>query len=458
MNKKGVIPVRNKGVISAKAEGLAVRQTGIQDQRKHLAVSFPSPLSRGQASRESSPSGNSCFRKAFTIIELLISIAITALIGSAIYFMLSSALESWEYARDQLALQKVLSETIDEVLSGSAASYGLRDSLEILTAEKTKVEFVPPWTDDTHTVAGEDFIYTLNRKRKPGTAIPIGEMKLPETDKYKIIPLREIEGEDREVSQVRLGLIAPRGSLLKFTYHPDPAANSDSIKTIWWDADNKQVYLENDGNIENLSRNPFDVQITNMEMRYYDNANNLVTKFARVDKRDLDMITGVEIFMEARLGQYKQSLISFVNLRNAPMRSGYLLLKKDMRFPIPDSKTIHTLLIGNICGVSSGDQLQVEAKPEQGKVWRLTIDFSRLKTADPKIESYTIEYPPGHPVYTEYPRRSIDVGMDLLSLGSGGLYDYDDDDDVDDSVLLEGDVMFRVTKMDIEGAGIFVKP
>ena len=50
------------------------------------------------------------------------------------------------------------------------------------------------------------------------------------------------------------------------------------------------------------------------------------------------------------------------------------------------------------------------------------------------------------------------MGLNLLTLGTNGLYDYDDDEDIEDFVVLEGDVMLEVTKMDIEGAGLFVRP
>jgi len=397
-------------------------------------------------------------KKAFTLIELLISIAITTIIVGAVYLSLNTALETWGYSRDQLALQKVLSQTIDEVLNGNAAIYSIKDSLEILAAGGERIEFVPPWTDDTHSVAAKNFIYTLNRKVKPGTAVPIGELKLPESKKYRLVPVRKIELDDSEISQVRLGLAAPLGSDLRFTYQPDPKSNSDVVKAVWWDPEVKQVYCEDSEGIENISRNPFGVEITKMIFRYYDNTNKLVTDYAWVDQRDLNIITGVEVYMEAKLGQYTQTLISFANLRNSPMRSGYLTLREGTRLPIADSYNIHTLLLTNLSGVSSGDELQIEAVPRSGKSWRVKIKFQKTGRSKAKIESYTVEYPPQHPVYTEYPRSSIDVGLNLLSLGANGLYDYDDDQDIEDFVLLEDDVVLEVTKMDIEGAGLFVRP
>ena len=396
--------------------------------------------------------------RAFTLIELLISIAITTIIVGAVYFSLDTALESWGFSRDQLALQKVLSEVMDEVINGTSAVYGARDSMEVMAAGKSRIEYVPPWTDDTHSVATKNFVYTLNRRIKPGTAVPIAEIRLPESRKYQLVPIKKIESEDADISQVKLGLAAPLGSELRFTYHPDAKTHADTVKAVWWDPEAQQVYSEDTEGIENISRNPFGVKITNMRLRYYDNSNNLITDFEWVDSKDINVITGVEVYMEAELGQYSQSLISFASLRNAPMRAGYLALREGTRLPVPDSQNIHTLLLTNISGVSSGDEIQIELVPRSGKPWRVKVKFQKKAGGKAKIESYTIEYPQQHPVYTEYPRTGVSIGLNLLALGANGLYDYDDDEDIEDFVILEGDVTLEVTKMDCEGAGLFVRP
>src|SRR3989338_1927121 len=97
-------------------------------------------------------------KRGFTLIELMISIAIVGIIAGAIYASMDTALESWSYSRDRLSLQKVLSETMDAVTSGAPGEYGLKDSLEIIAASKTRLEFVPPWIDAAHTAGGADFI------------------------------------------------------------------------------------------------------------------------------------------------------------------------------------------------------------------------------------------------------------------------------------------------------------
>ncbi|MCK5306066.1 MAG: type II secretion system protein [Candidatus Omnitrophica bacterium] len=394
----------------------------------------------------------------FTLIELLISIAIAGLITAVIYFSFSTALDIWEYSSDQLALQKVLGEAIDETANGTPISFGLRSALEIKAAGPGYVEFVPPWTDDIHRVVTSNFIYTLNRKIKPGTALPIGEVKLPETEEYRFISVVKVESEDTSASRVKIASAVPVGSQLRFTYHPDSKANADVVKTIRWDAEKGQIYSEYKGERLILSRNPFGVKITDMRLRYYDNTNNPITSFEWVDMKDLSLISGVEIFIEARLGQYSLSLINFANLRNAPLHSGYFLLSENTRIPIPDSRNVHTLLLSNFSGVSNGDILQIEATPHSGKSWRLKVEFGRRGLTKPIIESYTIEYPVGYPIYTEYPRSGIDLGLNLLTIGANGLYDYDDDADMEDFVLLEGEVMLEVKSMDIDGAGLFVRP
>ena len=398
-------------------------------------------------------------RRGFTLIELLMSIAIAGLITAATYFSLDTALDSWGYSHDRLALQKVVSEVMKEVINGAPGDeYGIRDNLEVVTAGLERVVFTPPWTDDTHSVASENFIYRLNRKVKPGTGVPIGEIRLPESRKYQIIPVKIVELEDSDVSQVQLGIAAPLGSDLRFTYHPD-AKGAGVTRKIWWDSDAQEVYLEDANGIESISKNPFGVKIVDLQFRYYDNTNTLVSDREWLDQRDLNMITGVEVYMVAKLSEDKlQSLINFVNLRNAPMRSGYLPLRQGTRIPVPDSENIHTLLLSNISGVSSGDELELEIEPEAGKSWRINLKFEHVSLTKSTIDSYTIEYPIARPVHTEYPRTKVEDGLDLLTVGPNGLYDYDDDNDIEDFVLIKGKAMLRVVKMDVEGAGLFMRP
>jgi len=381
------------------------------------------------------------------------------IIASSVYFAVDGALESWGYCRDQLSLQKVLTESMDQVISGTAKSYGLKDCLEIVAAGKTRMEFVPPWVDDTHASAPRDFIYTLNHRLKAGAAVPIGEIRMPETNKWRLVPVQMTAVEDTETTQVKLGLSVPEYSELRFVYHPDWVNEPDAVKKVIWDAKSKELLMDDGDKIESISKNFFNVEITKVEFKYF-TTNNEPVAFSGdwVDEADLQVITGVEVNVEAKLGDQTQKLVRFVNLRNAPIRTGYLTLRKGMKIPIPDSKAVRALSITNFSGVGNNDTLQLEVLPRVGDSWKITIEFEQIGKSRPVIKKIDVEYPPQRSVITDYPRSTIDLGVNLMLLGPDGLYDYDDDEDVEDVMVMEGDVVLYVSEMTIEGAGLFVRP
>ena len=388
----------------------------------------------------------------------MVSIALIVIIVSTVYFAVNGALDSWSWCRDQLSLQKVLTETMDSVISGTSRSFGLKDSLEITSAGRTRMEFVPPWVDDTHSSAPREFTYTLNRRLKAGASVPIGEIRMPETSLWKLVPVQKVPLEDDETTEVKLGLSVPEGSELRFVFHPDWAADPDVIRKVFWDKESKQLMMDSGDSIESISKNFFGVEILRVDFRYYTTNNEPVTDREWVDEPDLQIITGVQVEIEARRGEQTQKLVRFVNLRNAPMRTGYLTLRKGMKIPIPDSKAVRALMVTNLSGVANNDVLQLEALPHSGEAWRMTIEFEHIGKAKPVIKKVDVEYPPQHSVYTDYPKMSTDLGVNMMLLGPDGMFDYDDDEDVDDAVTMEGDVVLTVNEMTIKGAGLFVRP
>ncbi len=397
-------------------------------------------------------------KKGFTLIELLIAIAITSVIGLAVYFSLATALDVWTYSSDELALQKVLSEAIDEIANGKASTYGIRHSFAFKNCDNHKIEFVPPWIDDTHRVESRQYIYSLNKEKKPGTAVPLADYKPPGHEEYKFITIDEVEAEEKNVSEVKLPYPLPTASQLRFIYHPNDDLYSDVIKTFWWDSEDKDIYSRYKGQVNKVSQNPFGVKITDMELKYYNDKNELITDFNKVGRQDLKLITGIEIRMEAELKGKKFELINFVSVPNAPLHSGYFTVTDETELPIADSQNIHTLIVDNFSGVSDGDLLRIDALPESGNAWRIEISFKRVGLGKPQISGYNIEYPIGNVVYSQELARSLGSSLDLMSLGPNGLYDYDDDQEIEDVVNLKGDVRLKVSRIDIKGVGIFVRP
>lgn len=366
--------------------------------------------------------------------------------------------------KDELLLQKVVSQTMQELIEGTSDTYGLRDTLEVVKAYDDEVEVVYPWTDAAHMAQSGLNVYELDKDIKAGTSMPIGEARAPDTDSYYSIVISMLDwGKKEELNKIQiLSKVAP-GSQLRFTYHPDPKKDPDVITGYRWVKDDGRIYMEDSSGTRAISKNPFGIKIAKLALRYFNNANKEISEGGDVADDELQFIGGIEIFVEAQLpgrggkeGR-KKDLLCFVSLRNSPAKGGAINLKEGMRFPIPDSKRIRTLFLTNLTGIDDRNVLQIEAVPKRGNDWRLTITFSRAGLAVPKIASYTIEYPDGKAVFTESPNLNVDLGLNLLSLGPNGMYDYDLDEEGQDAVDLKGDVELKVTKMDIAGAAVFVK-
>ncbi|MFA5148889.1 MAG: type II secretion system protein [Candidatus Omnitrophota bacterium] len=403
-------------------------------------------------------------QSGFTLIELLIAITIAVFITAAIYWSMATALQSWAYMKDELLLQKVLSQVLQDIIEGTPEKNGLRDSLEVVRAYSDELEVVYPRTDSSHMAQSGLNVYELDRDIKAGASMPIGEARLPDTDSYYPIAVSMLDwGRKEELNKVQLlSKVAP-GSLLRFTFHPDPKKNPDAITRYRWAKEDGQVYVEDSGGDNAISKNPFGITITGFSLRYFDNTNRDISEGGDVADDELQFIGGIEISIEASMRQKngdpgkKKDLVSFVSLRNSPAKGGAIILKEGMKVAIPDSRRIRTLFLSNLSGIDDRDVIQLTAMPGRGSDWRLTVNFSRTGLTAPKISSYTIEYPSGKTVFSDKPNSNVGMGLNLLSLGPNGMYDYDYDENTDNIVLLEGDVELKVTKMDISGAAIFVK-
>ncbi|MFH0855788.1 MAG: prepilin-type N-terminal cleavage/methylation domain-containing protein [Candidatus Omnitrophota bacterium] len=412
---------------------------------------------------ETSPfsAGTSPFSRGFTLIELVIAVAISTLITAALYFSLKTALESWDISQDQLLLQQASSRIMEELVEGLPGAYGLRDALEVVDGTSEKVVTVMPWTDDTHDVYTGVNTYTLNKHIKPGASLPIAEALLPESNEYKVVPVTFIDkGKSEDYPQFKLDMAVPAGSHLRFTFYPDYGKDADCLVTFRYDPLAQAVFIDDKDGSKEVYKNPFGVKITDFKFRYFDNTNSELGSEGSIATSDIPVITAIEIAFTAQSknGSTRQS-ITFVALRNAPMRSGNLMLKEGARFPIPDSREVKALYLDNLSGIDNKDSLILEAKPESGgSSWVLKVQFSKISgLAQPLIETYTIEYPEGNKVFSARPRLAADLGLNLLSLGYNGLYDYGFND-VSGEIILDGKVYLEVKKMDIGGASLFVRP
>ena len=399
-------------------------------------------------------------KRGFTLIELIITMVISTMITAALYFSLKTALESWDISQDQLLLQQASSRIMEELVEGLPDTNGLRDILEVVDATSTQIVTVMPWTDNTHDVYTGITIYTLNKHIKSGTSLPIAEVLLPELNEFKTVPIMLIDkGKTQDYPQFKLDMAVPAGSRLRFTFYPDYKKDADVMTTFRYDEDAQAIFIDDQAGTRQVYKNPFGVKITDFKLRYFDNTNTEIGVDGSISSADIPVITAIEIVFKAQSknGNTRQS-VTFVSLRNAPMHSGNLTLREGVRFPIPNSKEVKAFFLTNLSGIDNKDSLILEARPQSGGWWVLKIEFSKISAlAQPLIESYTIEYPAGNKVFSSRPRLTADLGLNLLSLGLNGLYDYGFND-VEGEIILDGKVNLEVKRMDIGGASIFVRP
>ncbi len=399
--------------------------------------------------------------KSFTLIELLIAVSISTMIGGALYLSLRSALESWQVSEDRLLLQHVTARLMEEITEGLPDTYGLRDALELTDGSAQSLTVVMPWTDSSHDFYTGVFTYTLNKHIKPGTGAPIAEALLPNTTEYKVIPVGLIEkGKHDEYPEARLSVNLAGGSRLRFTFHPDYKKDSDVLTTFRYDGAEKAIFIDGLDGSRNISKNPYGVKITDLLLRYFDNSNNEVGSNGSISSADIAKVTGLEIAFKAQSrGKNTRETVTFVALRNAPRRSGNLILSQGARFPIPNSNEVTAFSLTNLSGINNDDELILDARPSSGgRDWRLKVLFSLPTNSNiPLIEYFQIESPAGNKIYSERCRMPANLGLNLLSLGPNGLYDYGNQRNSGE-VALTGKVELEVERMDIAGASVFVRP
>ncbi|HEX9779977.1 MAG TPA: prepilin-type N-terminal cleavage/methylation domain-containing protein [bacterium] len=419
-----------------------------------------SPRARSNPGGAAKAGGQS--RSGFTLIEVLTAITLSVIVLGAIFFSLNAAFESWRYSKNELALQQVMTELMDSMLTGTDWTPGLQASLEITEADADEVTFVSPWVEERPVLTGGG-AYELQGYLKPGAALPAVEYRLPDGRSFQAITVAW-ENPDSITEHPRFRPHSPLapGGTIRFVYHPDPDRVPEAVASIRWDRGSRSVILEQIGSRETLSRNPFGITITECAFRYFDHTNAPVTDTegaADIPDPLLPVITAVGLELTGEVEGQALTLPGMVMLRNSARQSGLVLLREGLRVSVPDSRTIASFLLTNLSGLSSEDILQLELRPKTGQIYRVTITFEEFIKTRPVIGQIRVEYPPGHPVLTERPRTDPGDGLDLLALGQDGNFDYDDDSDIDDAVMVEGDpVTLAVTKMDIRGAACFIRP
>lgn len=406
-------------------------------------------------------------RKGLTLIELLITIAVSTILIGVVLLTLKTVLDIYHYVYDEIFLQKVLDETLQVVSDGNFESYGIKDSFEILRAARDSITFVPLWVDEAYSVNKEanKQKFFFERPFKSGASLPIGEVLIKQKKSFHwqqypiVFFLNEVSGNLKANDYVTFNIEVPLNSKVRFVYQPDAARFPDAAMSIRYQ--NYGITREYRGKKEKIPKYLIQgVQLKNVQLQYFDNTNTEILPHPStgvIQAGQIANITAVKLSMQVAKGSLSRTERVFINLRNTFASGAGLILRKGTEINIPDSDNIKSLSLLNIIGVKDKGRIVLKACSEEGQSWKINMELRTDGNAK-VIHRYSIEYPAGQIVYSEKIDLPIGQALNFLALGVTGRYDYDTDENVDDVVNLKGKIKLTVLEMDVAGAALFVRP
>ncbi len=415
--------------------------------------------------------------RGFTLIELLMTISITTILTGVIVLMLKTSLDAYSFSQQEVLLEKALDDCLGEISGGGFESYGVKDPLEILDVTPTSITFVPVWVDDSQLLKPEheqsDLLnknpFILNRPFKAGSFLPITEIstirQAQETkgQRWKTVPITlkpsQLKDPQKPDDQVFLKGPVDPSSKIRIIFHPDATNFPDCAMTIKWE-DNK-ITRTYQGKTETIPKyNIPGVTLTGFNLQYFDNTNTQVEP----KKELISDITAVRISLKVSLGdktkggtQTDKNGFTFINIRNTRTTGSGLIIRQGTRIKIPDPKHIRVFSLASVTGIKEGAIIELEARPKVGNIWKISIE-SGFDGKTPILKKYSIDYPSGTTVYAETINLTTDLPLNFMNLGRNSRYGYGFDKDGHHVVDLEGDVELVVTRMDVDGAALFIRP
>ena len=405
-----------------------------------------------------------CGEKSFTLVELLISITIAGIIAGVIILILDIGIMSWQTGEADILVQGVGQKILDEIIEGGFESSGIRECVEIVSAESNYICFVPLLADE-HKIRGnlnKGAVFRLKKKLSPGSPIPFAKIKSRDDEEFHSVRISFIRGSRsrKGISDDTVKVSEPiqRGSRLRILYHPDASDSDVQVSYLWNDA--RQILLRTYyGDTQTTPTRSMGVKATGLKFTYFDADNTEIP--VPSGSEQLQSISAVKVTLFAVKGDEKRELSSFVNIRNISNKGRGIAISEGSIIEIPDSRNIQSLVLTNIGGVENGDIIELEARPPEGDIWKIRVKFGIMPEASgeekPKLLSFSIEYPPDRILWSRFLNQPVEQGLNLTNFGDSR-YDYDDDTGIDDVVNLSGKVELVVTKMDVDSAAIAVQP
>ncbi len=408
-------------------------------------------------------------QRGVTFVELLICIAVLSIIAGIDVALLKGGLDAWVIGASRVSLQRVSDDVMEILLEGGYEEDGIRDGVEMREASLDVIGFIPLWTDRSHTpsaTSNREQKFILERQFKPGGTTPVGQVKEPDSENFAVVPVRFDYGSSRDPDKrddvVQFLEPIPSMSEIRILYTPDGDSDPEVIKFFRWDPQTKHVYSSYGGVTKDLLRFYDNVTVERCAFLYYDNLNRLITMDAgeSLSSLSLKRATGVKIYLLLRRGEERKELTSFTSVRNISTIGATITEGAELPISTPDK--IKAFSLGDFYGFKRSGIVELVVKTAQHKGLKIWLKFKEApKEEDLILERFRMESPPGKILASAILEQTIAKNefVSLLTLDRTGLYDYDDDEDMKDMVVVTGEnPTVTVTRLDFEGASLFTRP
>ena len=408
-------------------------------------------------------------KKGVTLIELLIAIAIGAIISEAIILVLDMGMTAWRFGDADISIQKVAYEISDIIIEGGYETDGLRNAREIYIGTPKSISFVcmREETIEVKYDMPENTSFTLTKQFKPGSQAPIVQVKGPKSSDYETTSpsFQYGEGEDPQSPDDKIIFTEQlyKGTKIKILYHPHSKADTSVLISFVWDPESKRLLRTCEGITEEIPTHTLGAKIENFKFEYYTSTNELIEleEGQLITQAQLKSVTAIGIAIKAKKADEEREVRSFISIRNIANRGVGVILAEGTTLFIPNSSEVKTLSLVNIHGVKDNDKIELEIDSPGERNWRLEVSLGYAEGApegsQPVIMGYSVYYS-GKLVHSGGAMTSIESGVNLLGLGNE-YYDYDDDERIEDKVNFAGEnIKLTVKRMDTRGAALAVQP
>ncbi len=407
-------------------------------------------------------------RKGFTMVELLVATAVTAILGGAIVAVLKVGFDCWLYSTQKLALQKSTNALMVSLVDGGYDSDGVRDLVELKNATPTSITFVNLWHDTSHRpdpLGNKEQKFTLNRQFKVGSSVPMGQIKRFGEEEWETLPVKFYYGEGTDPQKmddvVQFLDTIPLNAQMRIIFTPDSEVHPNAQRQLFWDTVSEKVYETYNGISKDLTSRDEATKVRNLTFIYYNNLNEPIKiNSGSLTVNELKRVTGVKVYLFTTRGDEWQETTTYTNIRNVSTIG--ISIHAGVEVPILTSDKIKAFSLGNFFGGGTKDNtIILLTKPSLGKSWRIKLKISKTEGDSMKVDYFQMEYPPGNTVASSYngPEFHEDEFINLMALDRTGRYDYDDDTNIDDFVnVLQGPVILKVERCDFSGAQLFLRP